>query len=181
MIQLLLRKLIDDSIVSCMLTPRSNCPECWESFERQRKLLDGAKCSCDKEQGIFCLRSMLAVNRKQKPMQKYFRCCRGTVPYEFDYRKILEDDDNTERPVCPVKKAIRVALGMEQGDVDDGKAVGRCMKEMWRCELKLWSERFLKGREEVREKKTEVDLLDFEYVDSKDATFLQQLLKVILG
>ncbi|XP_065090685.1 uncharacterized protein LOC135711686 isoform X2 [Ochlerotatus camptorhynchus] len=175
MIQLLLRKLIDDSIVSCMLTPRSDCPECWESFERQRMLLDGTKCSCDKEQGIFCLRSMLAINRKQKPMQKYFRCCRGAVPFEFDYRKILEDD--TERPVCPVKKAIRVALGMEQGNVDETGAVARCMKEMWRCELKLWNERFLKGRDEAREKKTEIDVLDFEYVDSKDPTFLQQLLK----
>ncbi|XP_062562343.1 uncharacterized protein LOC134225919 [Armigeres subalbatus] len=175
LIHILLRKLIDDSVVTCMITPRGNCPECWASFERQRKLLDGTQCSCDKEPGIFCLRSMLKKNQKQS-MLKYFHCCRGTVPFEFDYRKILEDD--VQRPGCPVKKAIRIALGMEEnGDVDESAAVDRCMKEMWRCELKLWNERFLKGREEAEEKKTEIDLLDFECIESKDPEFLQQLLK----
>lgn len=120
---------------------------------------------------------MLAVSKK-KPLLKYFRCCRGTVPFEFDFRTILEDD--VQRPVCPVKKAIRFALGMEEnGDVDESAAVDRCMKQMWRCEMKLWNERFLKGREEVAQKRTDVDLLDFEYIDSKDPEFLQQLLKVL--
>ncbi|XP_053685637.1 uncharacterized protein LOC128735167 [Sabethes cyaneus] len=174
MIKLLLRKIIDDSIVTAMLTPRTNCPECWESFEQQRRLREGTKCSCDSERGIFCLRSLLAVN--QSVAQKYFKCCRGSVPYEFDYRKILEDDAGG-KPVCPVKKAIRLALGMEEGNCDEEEAIGNCLKEMWRCELKLWNEKFLKAREEAREKKTEIDLLDYEFVDSKDPIFLQKLLK----
>ncbi|XP_055533888.1 uncharacterized protein LOC129723594 [Wyeomyia smithii] len=174
MIKLLLRKVIDDSILTAMLTPRGNCPECWEAFEQQRKLRDGTRCSCDSERGVFCLRSMLAVN--QSFGQKYFKCCRGSIPYQFDYKKILEDDSNG-KPVCPVKKAIRLALGMEDGDFDEGEAIGRCLKEMWRCELRLWNEKFLKGREEASEKKTEIDMLDYEFVDSKDPIFLQKLLK----
>ncbi|XP_058830420.1 uncharacterized protein LOC131689384 [Topomyia yanbarensis] len=175
MIQLLLRKIIDDSIVSAMLTPRNNCPECWESFERQRKLQQGTtRCSCTSDRGVFCLRSMLSVN--QTTAQKFFRLCCGTVPYEFDYRKILEED-GTPKPGCPVKKAIRVALGMEEGDTDEGQAIDRCLKDMWRCELKLWNERFLKGREQAREKTTEVDMLDFEFIASKDPLFLELLLK----
>lgn len=175
MIKLLLRKVIDDSIVTAMLTPRGNCPECWESFEQQRRLREGTKCSCDSERGVFCLRSLLAVN--QSVGQKYFKCCRGSVPYEFDYSKILEDDVSG-KPVCPVKKAIRLALGMEEGNKNEEEAIGHCLKEMWRCEVKLWNEKFLKGREEVRDKKTEIDLLDYEFIDSEDPIFLQKLLKV---
>ncbi|XP_058458848.1 uncharacterized protein LOC131435208 [Malaya genurostris] len=174
MIKLLLRKIIDDSIVTAMLTPRSNCPECWTSFERQRMLQQGTRCSCDSARGVFCLRSMLAIN--QTPAQKLFRMCRGTVPYEFDYHRILEDDVG-RKVRCPVKKAIRVALGMEERDCDEGQAIGRCLKDMWLCELKLWNERFLKGQEEARQQKMEGDILDFESIDSKDPLFLELLLK----
>ncbi|XP_055619267.1 uncharacterized protein LOC129764326 [Toxorhynchites rutilus septentrionalis] len=173
MIQLLLRRIVDHAIISCMLTPRSNCPECWASYERQRRLLAGTKCSCEGERGVFCMRSMLEVN--QSTAQKYFKCGCGGVPYQFDYKKILEDD--SMRPVCPVKKAIRVALGMEEDDLDEGQAIARCMKEMWRCELKLWNDKFLKGREDVRNKATGIDMLDYEFVDSKDPVCLQNLLK----
>lgn len=180
MIKLLLRKLIDDSIASCLLTPRSNCPECWQAYEHQRKLQTRAKCSCPGASKPFCFRNMLDRSKGAATLQRVFRCCRGRdVPYEFDYRKILEDD--AAQPVqCPMKRAIRVALEMEREDADEAVAIDRCMKNMWRCELKLWNEQFLKGMEEVREKETKIDFLDFPYVDSKDPVFLQQLLKVDL-
>ncbi|XP_055596996.1 uncharacterized protein LOC129747010 [Uranotaenia lowii] len=172
MIQLMLKHLINDSIVACMLTPRSKCPECWEAYEHQRRLQSGATCSCAKEPGIFCLRNMM---KKGGPIEKYFTCCKGTVPFEFDYRKIL--DYEPQRPQCPVKEAIRVALGVQEEEHDESKAISRCMNEMWRCEIKLWNERFLQGQKEVESKQAPKDLLDYKCIESTDPEFLRMLLK----
>nr|XP_040236599.2 uncharacterized protein LOC120958097 [Anopheles coluzzii] len=175
-VESLLKRLADEAVTMAILEPTSDCPECWERFEVQKKMLKGQKCNCTESEGSDTLvpESMANVD------QRYFKFCDKPVPYEFDHDKIFYGDERDE-PTCPIKCAIQRALGVNQTgrikDTDIDQAIERFAKMTWEEEVKHWQERTKATDDDHKSPSVTTDPLDVKYIEATDVTDLQDLLK----
>uniref|UniRef100_A0A182W9C6 DUF4771 domain-containing protein n=1 Tax=Anopheles minimus TaxID=112268 RepID=A0A182W9C6_9DIPT len=174
-VESLLKRLVDEAVTMAILEPANECPECRERFEIQQKLLQGQKCTCVESDGSDTLVPESVANLNQR----YFKFCDKPVPFEFDYGTIFHGFEQKD-PVCPIKSAIQRALGVKEShiirDIDIEQAVEKFAQMTWDEEKKHWQEQMAKDvRQESPSPRT--DPLEVEYIDTKDVSYLQDLLK----
>uniref|UniRef100_A0A182MQM8 DUF4771 domain-containing protein n=1 Tax=Anopheles culicifacies TaxID=139723 RepID=A0A182MQM8_9DIPT len=174
-VESLLKRLVDEAVTMALLEPANECPECRERFEMQQKLLKGQKCTCVESDGSDTLVPESIANMNQR----YFKFCDKPVPFEFDYGTIFHRIA-PEEPVCLIKSAIQRALGVEESgtirDIDIEQAVEKFAKMTWEEEQKHWQEQMANdARQETPPPVT--DPLEVDYIDTKDVSYLQDLLK----
>ncbi|KFB49681.1 hypothetical protein ZHAS_00017982 [Anopheles sinensis] len=174
----LLGRLVDEAVALAILEPIGSCPECWQRFDMQQKLRSGQKCVCANSKESVTIPTPSEAN----PKQLYFKMCIDKAqPYEFDHAKIFDDDERRkENLACPIKRAIQRALrGKDDtGNVDIDRLILNFMRNTWQKELKQQNERLkIEKAAKNQQQPVEKDLLDMEYVTTKDVAVLQKLLK----
>uniref|UniRef100_A0A182PRA5 DUF4771 domain-containing protein n=1 Tax=Anopheles epiroticus TaxID=199890 RepID=A0A182PRA5_9DIPT len=171
----LLKRLADEAVTMAILEPTNDCPECWERFDVQKKVLKGQKCTCTESEAS----DTLVPESITQEYPRYFRFCDKPVPYEFDHDQIFYGDERVE-PACPIKCAIQRALGLEQtGTIKDAEielAIEKFAKMSWDEELKHWQEQMTNDNERETPSVT-IDPLEVNYIETTDVSVLQDLLK----
>uniref|UniRef100_A0A182R033 DUF4771 domain-containing protein n=1 Tax=Anopheles farauti TaxID=69004 RepID=A0A182R033_9DIPT len=173
-VESLLKRLIDEAVTMAILEPAKECPECQERFDMQKKLLKGQKCSCAKLED-----SETPVSESVDQLKcRYFRLCDKSVPFEFDYDRIFETEKQKEQ-ICPIKCAIQRALGVEQAEssVDVDEAIEKFARMTWEEEMKHWKEQMAGKSVRQESKYVLIDPLELDYIDTKNVSELQKLLK----
>ncbi|XP_053671008.1 uncharacterized protein LOC128721294 [Anopheles nili] len=172
-VESLLKRLINEAVTMAVIEPASECPECLKRFDMQKKLLKGQKCTCVETDSLDTLvtESMTNLNKR------YFRFCDKSVAFEFDYDKILDNDTRRE-PSCPIKGAIQRALGVEQTEsrADVDRAIEKFTKMTWDQEIKHWNDQMAQDNKKDTTCEN-TDPLEVDYIDTKDLSVLQNLLK----
>uniref|UniRef100_A0A182SJI0 DUF4771 domain-containing protein n=1 Tax=Anopheles maculatus TaxID=74869 RepID=A0A182SJI0_9DIPT len=172
-VESLLKRLIDEAVTMAILEPANECPECRERFEMQQKLLKEQRCTC-----VASEESDTLVPESMED-KHYFKFCDKPVPFEFDYDNIFHGYEEKE-PICPIKSAIHRALGVEQNepikDTDIEQAIQKIAKMTWDEERKHWQEQMANDNREDSPS-TITDPLEVDFIDTRDVTVLQDLLK----
>uniref|UniRef100_A0A182RGJ0 DUF4771 domain-containing protein n=1 Tax=Anopheles funestus TaxID=62324 RepID=A0A182RGJ0_ANOFN len=175
-VESLIKRLVDEAVTMAILEPANECPDCRERFEMQQKLLKGQKCTCVESDGSSTLVPESIANLKQH----YFKFSDKLVPFEFNYDNIFNGYEQKE-PVCPIKSAIQRALGVEETstirDIDIEHAIEKFAKMTWDEEKKHWQEQMAKDRVQPESPPKPTDPLEVDYIDTKDVSLLQDLLK----
>uniref|UniRef100_A0AAG5DML4 Uncharacterized protein n=1 Tax=Anopheles atroparvus TaxID=41427 RepID=A0AAG5DML4_ANOAO len=179
----LLSRLVDEAVSLAILEPAGNCPDCWQRFDMQQKLRLGQKCVCSTSEDKATIRATSMEETKQQ----YFKFSKidSSHPYQFHYGNIFEDDEERQKEqlACPIKSAIRRTLLVENDteNVDVDHAIDNFMRSTWHEELKNQRERLVEEQNKLKQMQPqETDLLSKDYIETKDATVLQKILKSAL-
>ncbi|XP_063709271.1 uncharacterized protein LOC134837812 [Culicoides brevitarsis] len=149
-----IQELVLDVTAKKFIEPCENCSECNEDLNLYKNLL---------------LR-----NLSQENLQKicengdfYVKKSPETNNFQFNYRKIFEDDF---RETCPVKNALNKVLDLENFETED-EAIRNWMQNVWKFELEMWNEK----QKEMFSKQGSENFIKYELKDSRES--ITKLLK----
>lgn len=132
----LIQEMVSNTTALEFIQPCEDCSLCKTNVDLYRNLLVRKLKNQDEE-----VQEISQERHKEtdetKVTETYFHAPTGNNTFEFDYRKIFEDDF---RQLCPIKAAVNKVfdLGKFMSEED---AINAWFHNVWKYELEMWNEK----------------------------------------